>query len=236
MSLSTRLANAEQVTICSVDFGSDYFAYWIGRLFRNQRTRDGSRVRTLAWRIDHPSKRAPSNSKDKMWRERVLRQIMHEEPILQQVNLYDVELQNPMGVSIGPGRRGPGNPVAYGMSRTFMMYVETKNEELSQEQRKEIVSTHGVQKFNTFGVYRPSVGTDGQRKYRRKRTAVCFIKNYLRAYPEEGAQWMRVLEQNPKKQDDLSDVMWAGLSRAVRIYREWNKKRRVGVAQKKICK
>lgn len=236
MALSKQLADADQVTICSVDFGSDYFAYWIGRLYRNRRSRDGSLVRTLAWRIDHPSRRAPPKSKGKMWRERALRQIMQEEPLLPQVNLYDIELQNPMGVMIGPGRRGPGNPVAFAMSRAFNMYVEGKNGDLPAEQQKEVVSTHGVQKFNTFGVHRPCVGNDAQRKYRRKRTAVCFVKNYLQAYPEEGAQWMQVLEKNRKKQDDLSDVMWAGLSRAVRIYREWNKKRRVGVAQKKICK
>jgi hypothetical protein len=221
-----RFAQTGKLGICAIDFGPDFFAYWIGTLSRDERNKDGSLVTVNAWGLERPSLIGDAKQqKSTAWRERAIRAIVEKEPAHALVNLYDTELQNPMGVEYAPGKRRPGNAVTYGMSRSFAMYIETKNEQLPQDQHKHVVSTHPVQKFNTFGVHLPCVGSGGQRKYRRKRASVAFVKSYLRHYPNEGKRWLRTLEQHKQKQDDLADVFWAGLSRAVRVYRQWSKKK-----------
>lgn len=222
-----RLAKTGKLGICAIDFGPDFFAYWIGTLSLEDRNRDGSLVTVNAWGLERPSMLGDAKQqKDTMWRERALREIIKKEPKHTLVNLYDTELQNPMGVEYAPGKRRPGNAVTYGMSRAFSMYIETKNENLPLQDHKQVVSTHPVQKFNTFGVHLPSLGSASQRKYRRKRASVAFVKSYLQNYPHEGARWSHVLEQHKQKQDDLADVFWAGLSRAVRVFRQCNKRKK----------
>jgi hypothetical protein len=146
-----------------------------------------------------------------------MRNIMLREPMLPQVQLFDLELQNPMDARGGGAQgRSAGNPVCYGMSQAFVAMAR-----VDPAMRHALcVSSHGCQKFTTFGVPRPSVGSFGQRRYRRKKASRAFIRERLRSCPtEEGPRWLPVLDANKTKEDDLSDVMWSGLSRLVRIHR-----------------
>jgi hypothetical protein len=209
--------------------------YWIGRLCA-ERDRDGQRIQTLAWRLFRPADYVEKAS-GTGWRQEAIRNIMMQEPLLPRIELFDLELQNPMDPrGAGAQDRQAGNPVCYGMSQSFVALAQVDH----AMRHAMCVSSHGCQKFTTFGVPyqkklhadvfqvpRPSVGNHSQRRYRRKKASRVFIREYLRSCPHgEGPRWLPVLDANRQKEDDLSDVMWAGLSRLVRIHRLGQKRRR----------
>lgn len=227
LNLSELARTQGYVRIAAVDFGATHFAYWVGRLsLTDERNADGSLVTSERIAIHHPAHAPEANNGrgGKMWRERVLRRLLVSDPFLARVDVFDAELQNPMSARPGGGAaRIAGNPVAYGMSRAFLMHVRDENAHRARPRL--VYSTHGTQKFTTFGVPRPVHEKDATKKYRRKRASSCFARAYINSYRSERRVLAAEFEAHQKKDDDLGDVLWAGLSRAVRIRREWLKRR-----------
>jgi hypothetical protein len=198
--------------VCAIDLGVENPAYWIGRF--DSAKRDFEYLAADTMPLPNPRKDKKTTRHES---EKGLIDILLREPALERVNVFDLELQDPVATVRAAGPHGAQktlakNVVAYGQSRALAGALHVRFRALPEYLRPQIVFTHPSEKFRGFGLPKPkNYGA-------RKRKAEAMEANYFarRSLAGTHREWHKLYASHAKK-DDLADAAMAGKHRLRRL-------------------